>query len=60
MISNHGALEATKMWCGTRMPGSSSSTPSATSMIPGFFWLMNCSVEPQREQNVRSTPGDER
>ena len=48
------------MWRGTRMPGSSSSTPSATSTMPGLFSLMNCSVEPQREQKVRSTPGEDR
>ena len=60
MISNHGAFEATKMWRVARTPGSSSSVPSAISTLPGFFSLMYCSVEPQRAQNVRSTPGDDR
>jgi hypothetical protein len=59
MISIHGDFEVTKMWCDLRVPESSRSTPSAASMMPVACSRLNCSVDPQREQPVRSTADED-
>jgi len=59
VISCHEALLPTKTWQRGRVPGSSSSAPSASPKTRGFASNLVIRFEPQTEQKPLCSPGDD-